>query len=61
MSPLIGCGGFANKEDAVSTTGHGESIMTVLLAREVVYNMEAGHPLKMLARRYCKASLVRGE
>ncbi|KAJ7388551.1 hypothetical protein OS493_036918 [Desmophyllum pertusum] len=26
-SPLIGCGGYANKEGAVSTTGHGESIM----------------------------------
>jgi len=43
-SPLIGCGGYANKEGAVSSTGHGESIMKVLLAREVVYNIEGGHP-----------------
>ena len=43
-SPLIGCGGYANREGAVSTTGHGESIMKVLLAREVVYNIEGGHP-----------------
>ena len=43
-SPLIGCGGYANKEGAVSSTGHGESIMKVLLAREVVYNIEGGQP-----------------
>lgn len=42
-SPLVGCGGYANKEGAVSTTGHGESIMKVLLAREAVYNMESGY------------------
>ena len=43
-SPLIGCGGYANTEGAVSTTGHGESIMKMMLAREVVYNIEGGHP-----------------
>ena len=43
-SPLIGCGGYANSEGAVSSTGHGESIMKVLLAREVVCNIEGGHP-----------------
>ena len=43
-SPLVGCGGYANKEGAVSTTGHGESIMKAMLAREVVYNIERGHP-----------------
>lgn len=43
-SPLVGCGGYANKEGAVSSTGHGESIMKVMLAREVVYNIEGGHP-----------------
>ena len=43
-SPLIGCGGYTNKEGAVSTTGHGESIMKTLLAREVVCNMEGGNP-----------------
>lgn len=50
-SPLIGCGSFANKEGAVSTTGHGESIMKVLLAREVVYNMESGHPPENACKR----------
>lgn len=43
-SPLIGCGGYANKEGAVSTTGHGESIMKIMLAREVVYNIEGSLP-----------------
>lgn len=43
-SPLIGCGGYANEEGAVSSTGHGESIMKTLLAREVVCNMEGGNP-----------------
>lgn len=43
-SPLIGCGGYANKEGAVSTTGHGESIMKMMLAREVVHNIEEAHP-----------------
>lgn len=43
-SPLVGCGGYANKEGAVSSTGHGESIIKVMLAREVVYNIEGGHP-----------------
>ena len=50
-SPLIGCGSFANKEGAVSTTGHGESIMKVLLAREVVYNMESSHPPENACKR----------
>ena len=44
-SPLIGCGGYANNRGAVSSTGHGESIMKVMLAREVTYNIENGdHP-----------------
>nr|XP_020641521.1 isoaspartyl peptidase/L-asparaginase isoform X2 [Pogona vitticeps] len=39
----IGCGGYAdNNVGAVSTTGHGESIMKVVLARLVLYHMEQG-------------------
>ena len=38
--PLVGCGGYANKNGAAATTGHGESIMKMTLARNVVYNME---------------------
>jgi beta-aspartyl-peptidase (threonine type) len=37
---LVGCGGYANKVGGATTTGDGESIMKVTLAREVVFNME---------------------
>jgi beta-aspartyl-peptidase (threonine type) len=39
-APLVGCGGYANKVGGATTTGDGESIMKVTLAREVVFNME---------------------
>ncbi|KAM4695540.1 isoaspartyl peptidase/L-asparaginase-like isoform 1-T2 [Discoglossus pictus] len=42
-SPIIGSGGYAdNLTGAVSTTGHGESIMKVTLARLVLFYMEQG-------------------
>ncbi|XP_072031163.1 isoaspartyl peptidase/L-asparaginase-like [Amphiura filiformis] len=42
-SPIIGCGAYCdNAVGAVSTTGHGESIMKVTLARDVLYNMQQG-------------------
>ncbi|XP_053315648.1 isoaspartyl peptidase/L-asparaginase-like [Spea bombifrons] len=42
-SPIIGSGGYAdNFVGAVSTTGHGESIMKVTLARHVLFNIERG-------------------
>ncbi|XP_078469292.1 isoaspartyl peptidase/L-asparaginase-like isoform X5 [Lampetra planeri] len=42
-SPIVGCGGYAdNAVGAVSTTGHGESIMKVTLARLILFHMEAG-------------------
>ena len=41
-SPLIGCGGFADEAAGTSTTGHGESIMRVLLAKEVARLIEEG-------------------
>ncbi|KAM4772534.1 isoaspartyl peptidase/L-asparaginase-like [Rhinophrynus dorsalis] len=42
-SPIIGCGGYAdNRVGAVSTTGHGESIMKVTLARLALFYMEQG-------------------
>ena len=52
-SPLVGSGGYANQVGAVSTTGHGESIMKTLLAREVVHNMEQGSA----PHQSCKAAL----
>mmetsp|Transcript_37423 Transcript_37423/g.60593 ORF Transcript_37423/g.60593 Transcript_37423/m.60593 type:complete len:306 (-) Transcript_37423:88-1005(-) len=40
-SPIVGCGAYAdNAVGGVSTTGHGESIMKVTLARHVLYLME---------------------
>ncbi|XP_061546675.1 isoaspartyl peptidase/L-asparaginase [Phycodurus eques] len=42
-TPCIGCGGFAdNQVGAVSTTGHGEAIMKVTLARLILFHMEQG-------------------
>lgn len=42
-TPCIGSGGYAdNKVGAVSTTGHGEAIMKVTLARLILFHMEQG-------------------
>lgn len=42
-TPCIGCGGYADNESgAVSTTGHGEAIMKVTLARLILFHMEQG-------------------
>ena len=41
-SPLIGCGTYANKFGAVSCTGHGEAIIRVLMARDVVQLLQDG-------------------
>ncbi|KAM5164859.1 isoaspartyl peptidase/L-asparaginase [Mantella aurantiaca] len=42
-TPCIGSGGYAdNTVGAVSTTGHGESIMKVTLARLILHYMEQG-------------------
>ncbi|XP_053189684.1 isoaspartyl peptidase/L-asparaginase [Scomber japonicus] len=42
-TPCIGCGGYAdNQVGAVSTTGHGEAIMKVTLARHILFHMEQG-------------------
>lgn len=43
-SPLVGCGAYAdNFAGAVSTTGHGESISKVCLARRIVEGCERGN------------------
>jgi len=45
--PLIGSGGYAdNKVGGVSTTGHGESIMKVNLAKLVLTYMNMGMPVQ---------------
>jgi len=47
-SCLVGSGGFADNEiGAISTTGHGESIMKVNLARMISFNLQQGmNPFK---------------
>ena len=39
---MVGCGGYANENGAATTSGLGESIIKMTLAREVVYMMESG-------------------
>ncbi|KFQ85143.1 Isoaspartyl peptidase/L-asparaginase, partial [Phoenicopterus ruber ruber] len=49
-TPCIGSGGYAdNCSGATSTTGHGESIMKVVLARLILYHMEQGMSPEMAA------------
>jgi beta-aspartyl-peptidase (threonine type) len=50
--PIIGSGGYAdNRVGAVSSTGHGESIMKVNLARLVLEYMDAGIPVQEAAEK----------
>ncbi|XP_068106012.1 isoaspartyl peptidase/L-asparaginase [Hyperolius riggenbachi] len=49
-TPCIGSGGYAdNNIGAVSTTGHGETIMKVVLARLILHYMERGMSLEEAA------------
>jgi len=49
-SPLVGSGGYADNEvGAVSTTGHGEAIARVTLARLALWNLGAGKAPKEAA------------
>jgi len=42
-SCLIGCGGYSDSRyGGVSTTGHGESIMKVTLARDIIFGIQSG-------------------
>eukprot|EP00403_Amphidinium_massartii_P042366 CAMPEP_0178439004 /NCGR_PEP_ID=MMETSP0689_2-20121128/35913_1 /TAXON_ID=160604 /ORGANISM="Amphidinium massartii, Strain CS-259" /LENGTH=301 /DNA_ID=CAMNT_0020061481 /DNA_START=102 /DNA_END=1004 /DNA_ORIENTATION=+ len=51
-SPLVGSGGYADKcTGAVSTTGHGEAIAKVTLARYVLWLIEAGAPPAIAAQQ----------
>lgn len=58
-SPCVGCGGFAdNQVGAVSTTGHGEAIIKVTLARLILFHMEQGQSAEAasdLALAYMKS------
>ena len=39
-APLVGCGGYANKFGAATAGGHGESLIKMTLARNIIYKME---------------------
>lgn len=41
---MVGSGGYANPFAGVSTTGHGESILKVVLAHEITKHVENGCP-----------------
>lgn len=56
-SPMIGCGGYANEYGGCSTTGHGESLMKMTLAREVVYNIEKGNT-SQVAERFLRITVI---
>eukprot|EP00741_Cyanophora_paradoxa_P012482 tig00020610_g12061.t1 len=59
-SPLVGCGAYAdNASGGVSCTGHGESIMKVTLARQVLHGVEAGLAPEAAARKALEAMRAR--
>eukprot|EP00501_MAST-03F_sp_TOSAG23-6_P001631 GSMAST32.ASY1.ANO1.1698.1 assembled CDS len=44
-SPFVGCGGYAQDgAGAVSTTGHGESIIKVVLAHRIIESLSSNYP-----------------
>ncbi|XP_038657000.1 isoaspartyl peptidase/L-asparaginase-like [Scyliorhinus canicula] len=56
-TPCIGSGGYAdNLSGAVSTTGKGEAIMKITLARLITFNMERGSLILQLSIEYCVVS-----
>lgn len=51
-TPLLGCGGYADDErGAVSTTGHGETIMRYNLAQRILADMYNGRNLHQVLKR----------
>ncbi|XP_047206897.1 isoaspartyl peptidase/L-asparaginase isoform X3 [Girardinichthys multiradiatus] len=59
-TPCIGSGGYAdNMSGAVSTTGHGEAIMKVTLARHILFYMEqARSPLFSAQASHLKPPVI---
>jgi L-asparaginase / beta-aspartyl-peptidase len=50
-SPLIGCGTYADEDAAVSCTGHGESIIRVVLAKSAAGFLNGGADPQSAAKR----------
>jgi beta-aspartyl-peptidase (threonine type) len=48
-SPLVGCGCYAADAAAVSCTGHGESIMKIVMAKVAADLVESGHDAQSAA------------
>ena len=55
-SPLVGCGGYASEYGGSSTTGDGESLMKMTLAREAIYNIEQGNDAQVSEKLYTNGS-----
>ncbi|CAC5357271.1 ASRGL1 [Mytilus coruscus] len=59
-SPIIGSGGYAdNNSGAVSTTGHGESILKVCLAKNITTLLEQGKSVQEAAEESLSAMATR--
>lgn len=59
MFCVLGSGGYAdNNIGAVSTTGHGEAIMKVTLARLILFHMEQGKAHTSVTNLYLKHAAV---
>lgn len=54
-SPLVGSGSYANRLGGASCTGHGESLLKVVLSREVVHCIENGD----LPSEACRKSITK--
>ena len=60
-SPLVGSGLYANQSAGASCTGHGESLLKVVLSREVVNCIEKGDsPTEACSRTISKMAELTG-
>uniref|UniRef100_A0A1B6CCI1 Isoaspartyl peptidase/L-asparaginase n=1 Tax=Clastoptera arizonana TaxID=38151 RepID=A0A1B6CCI1_9HEMI len=59
-TPLLGCGGYADDDiGAVSTTGHGESIMRYNLAQRILSAMNNGQSAQEATKSCCEGMTAR--
>jgi beta-aspartyl-peptidase (threonine type) len=48
-TPLVGCGFYADRAAAISTTGHGEDFVRLLIARRAAEYVAQGYPVQLAA------------
>jgi beta-aspartyl-peptidase (threonine type) len=61
-SPLIGCGCYADVEaGGVSSTGYGEAIMKIVMAKTAVEMLRAGQPAQAAAEACVQLLATRGQ